>query len=85
MLKKHIYPKQLITKPSIILFCNSNFCFSTCFPITTLEVESQLIYTTCHLQARFFFQQLISGVSYCHSMVLLMFTVSHHINASPSV
>lgn len=24
------------------------------------------------LQARFFFQQLISGVSYCHSMVLLL-------------
>lgn len=47
--------------------------------------HSLRIICTCNLflismlQARFFFQQLISGVSYCHSMVIGLLSILHYL------
>ena len=55
----------------LLLFSAIKIWFSVFFAI--LSFYMKLFVTVFVLQARFFFQQLISGVSYCHSMVRIAF------------
>lgn len=48
---------------------------SQCLPVSSLHLQ-YVTWVVFSLQARFFFQQLISGVSYCHAMVFNPFSWS---------
>ena len=54
----------LVSSKDLILF----FCSSLQDVVDHL-LQMRVVFI---LQARFFFQQLVSGVSYCHSMVLIL-------------
>jgi serine/threonine-protein kinase SRK2 len=61
-----VRPLVVVLAPPLLLHHQSPVSSPWRFPFLTF------------LQARFFFQQLLSGVSYCHSMVLFPFSVEQY-------